>query len=215
MAMAAIYGAMQPQPTLASVNWYSIGPNTPGYRYFPKRGAWWTERPHAQVYILTTHNDPTGTGREIVPLYRLSYHEGSSSLNVDHTYATDQAGIDAYEAVGYKLDGIEGYLYSSSQEQPAGTVKLYKKYNPSRDDHAIFPESDLSYMTSQGYTDNSGNEWIGYVYPNVDSDGDGVIDGFEAILETDSSDWDSDDDGISDGAEVNSYPNSDPVIPNT
>jgi hypothetical protein len=34
-------------------------------------------------------------------------------------------------------------------------------------DHAIFPESQLSTMDTQGYTQNSGSDWIGYVYPNT------------------------------------------------
>ncbi|MEL0583844.1 MAG: S8 family serine peptidase [Candidatus Thiodiazotropha sp. (ex. Lucinoma kazani)] len=216
MAMAAMYGAMQPQPSSGQVNWYSTGPATPGYNSFPKPGFWWTETPHASVYILTTHNDPLNEGREIVPLYRLSYQgaHGSNNLNVDHAYTTEQAGIDAYEDEYYKLDGIEGYIFSRNESQPTGTVKLYRKYNPTRDDHAIFPESQLSYMTSQGYTQNSGNEWIGYVYPNVDSDWDGVINGFETILGTNMYDNDSDDDGISDGIEVNNYPYGDPMDPN-
>ena len=41
-----------------------------------------------------------------------------------------------------------------------------RKYNPERDDHAILPETELSNMMAQGYTLNSGSEWIGYVYPN-------------------------------------------------
>jgi hypothetical protein len=69
--------------------------------------------------------------------------------------------------VGYKLDGIEGYLYPKTLPQPAGTVRLMRKYNPARDDHAIFPESQLSAMAAQGYTQNSGSDWIGYVYPNT------------------------------------------------
>ena len=217
MAMAAIYGAMQPQPASGQVNWHSLGQAVPGYNSFPKPGFWWTEQPRANVYIMTTHNDPQNLGRTIVPLYRLSYQgtHGSNSLNVDHTYTTDQAGITAYENEGYKLDGIEGYIFSRHQTQPAGTVKLYRKYNPARDDHAIFPESMLSYMTSQGYTVNSGNDWIGYVYPVVDSDWDGVINAFEEILGTNSFDPDSDDDGVRDGVEVNNYPYGDPMDPNS
>jgi hypothetical protein len=42
-----------------------------------------------------------------------------------------------------------------------------RKYNPTRDDHAIFPESELAAMASQGYTQNSGSDWLGYVYPNL------------------------------------------------
>jgi len=45
-------------------------------------------------------------------------------------------------------------------------VRLMRKYNSARDDHAIFPETALSFMTSIGYTQNSSSDWLGYVYPN-------------------------------------------------
>lgn len=40
-----------------------------------------------------------------------------------------------------------------------------------------------------------------YAYPNVDSDGDGLIDGFERIIRTRPDLADSDGDGVSDGVE--------------
>lgn len=42
---------------------------------------------------------------------------------------------------------------------------------------------------------------LGYAYPNVDSDGDGLIDGFEYLLGTDPNQVDSDRDGVHDGVE--------------
>jgi hypothetical protein len=42
-----------------------------------------------------------------------------------------------------------------------------RKYNPARDDNAIFPETSLNSMIADGYTDNSGSDWIGYVYVNT------------------------------------------------
>jgi serine protease len=52
--------------------------------------------------------------------------------------------------------------------RPTGTVRLLRKYNPASDDHAIFPEvaAIFSDMTNQGYTQNSGSDWLGWVYPN-------------------------------------------------
>ena len=41
-----------------------------------------------------------------------------------------------------------------------------RKYAVSRDDHAIFPENEFATYFSQGYTENSGSDWLGYVYPN-------------------------------------------------
>ncbi len=68
--------------------------------------------------------------------------------------------------LGSFLDGIEGYIYPKTVTQLTGTVWLMRKYNPARDDHAIFPETALSAMTAQGYTQNSGSDWLGYVYRN-------------------------------------------------
>ena len=85
---------------------------------------------------------------------------------MDTTYTADPNGVTSFQSWGYKLDGIEGYIYPKSLAQPVGTVRLMRKYNPTRDDHAIFPETALSIMASQGYTQNSGSDWLGYVYPN-------------------------------------------------
>jgi len=32
---------------------------------------------------------------------------------------------------------------------------------------AAFPETVLSYFIGPGYTQNSGSDWLGYVYPNA------------------------------------------------
>jgi hypothetical protein len=219
-AMAALHGELQPQPDLSTVNWRSMGKSVPGYSSFPKAGIWWTENPMASVYIFTTHNDPVNQGNELTPLYRLSSAGLNPSTgnqeNVDHVYAVSQAEIDAYIDADYQLDGIEGYIYSKNQAQPEGTVRLYRKYNQAKDDHAIFPETELSSMVANGYSQNSLDEWIGYVYLNQDSDSDGLIDGFERIVGTGINNPDSDFDGISDGIEVNNYPYSDPrdFVPN-
>jgi subtilisin family serine protease len=210
MAMAALYEHLQPQPTDGEVKWRSSGgARIPGYSAFPRFSWMPSEPPMASVYIFTTHNNPVDPATELVPLYRLSYqgnYTGSNPLNVDHTYATEESDIEYFEQYGYKLDGIEGYIYPRTvSSQPAGTVKLYRKYNPARDDHAIFPESELASMIEQGYTRNTGNDWIGYVYLNQDSDRDGLIDGFEAVIGTDSTNPDSDSDGLRDGNEVNLY----------
>lgn len=86
---------------------------------------------------------------------------------MDTTYTADPTGVAAYQSAGYKLDGIEGYIYPKTITQPLGTVRLMRKYNPQRDDHAIFPETALSAMTAQGYIQNSGSDWLGYVYRNT------------------------------------------------
>jgi hypothetical protein len=86
---------------------------------------------------------------------------------MDVAYATVDE-LTAFEAVGYKVDGIEGYIYPKTMwPQPPGTQKLLRRYNPARDDHAIFPESKQSAMANLGYTQVSLNDSLGFVYPNA------------------------------------------------
>jgi len=196
-----------------------LWPDVPGYGYFPGAGCLvgpCSPEPGASVYIFTTDRSPNGS--PLVPLFRMSY-EDPNSANRDMTYTTEKAGIETLRGVGYRLDGIEGYIYKRCTPEPscipAGAVRLYRRYNASRDDYAIFPESELAAMVADGYTQALGNDWIGYVYPNVDGDFDDVIDGFEGLIGTDRTRGDSDCDGVGDGAEILGYPNTDPLTPNS
>lgn len=43
-----------------------------------------------------------------------------------------------------------------------------RKYNSDRDDFAMFPDTALANMQSNGYTDDGNlTDWVGYVYPNT------------------------------------------------
>ncbi|HHX83506.1 MAG TPA: S8 family serine peptidase [Pseudomonadaceae bacterium] len=183
MAVAGTWGTLRP-----ALNMYA----SPGYRYvsvagsaitgytsFPDAYSYPGEdySPKAAVWVFTTPQNPKSSTVPLVPLYRLSWKCGdytpsppvvcsSWPAHADTTYTTDSAGVSAFELAGYKLDGIEGYIYPKTLPQPPGTVKLMRKYNPDRDDHAIFPESQLLYFTGEGYVQDSGSDWLGYVYPN-------------------------------------------------
>jgi serine protease len=217
MAMAALHEKLHPQPHGGIIHWRSQeGSVVPGYPDFPRRSGTSSLRPRASVYIFTTHRHPTNSTKTLAPLYRLSrtgVYTGGNTRHVDHVYASSKAEVAAFKLKKYKLDGIEGYILprNTPASERKGAVKLYRKYNASRDDHAIFPASMLSAMISAGYSRNSGLEWIGYVYPNRDSDSDGLIDGFEQIIGTSVNNRDSDGDDIADGTEVNSFPYSDPL----
>lgn len=199
-------------------DYWPTGPDVPGYDYFPGGNCLFVACPaRASVYIFTGDRSPNG--HPLVPLYRLSFDEpwGGNPDNRDHTYTTEAAGIKAFADVGYRLDGVEGYIYERCSPEPscipAGAVRLYRYYNATRDDWAIFPESELSTWESNGYEPQSGaNPWIGYVYENVDSDADWLIDGFETLIGTDPNTADSDCDGAHDGQELfKDYPYGDPL----
>ena len=187
MATAALWGTLQPVPTTLVAG--ATGPDvyepkgTPvvGYTAFPDapQVPGRDTTPRAEAWIFTTPRNPADASIPLAPLYRLSWKCGDpttaqptvcNTTNPHHTdtvYTTEQAGIDAYAGLGYKLDGIEGYIYPKTMSQPAGTERLMRKYNPVRDDHAIFPESKYGEMISLGYTADSYSDWLGYVYPNV------------------------------------------------
>ena len=216
MATAAIFDPTTPYD--------SAGPTINGYGQFPGIGCVVSpcpRAPGASVYIFTSDHAPYVGAPGLVPLYRMSYRGTNPNGNANHrdtTYTTQTTGVTAFKAVGYDLDGIEGYIFPTCTPEPAcippGAVRLYRRYHPQRDDYAIFPESELAQMISQGYTSTGGaNDVIGYVYPNVDSDGDGLIDGFELLIGTNPLVADSDCDGIPDGQEVLSYPYTDPLGP--
>jgi PKD repeat protein len=200
-----------------------IGPAVPGYFEFPGAGCQvgpcTPHPPAASVYVFTGDRSPYAGSPLLVPLIRMTFTSSSSSHR-DTTYVTDSTSLYAFKNTGYELDGVEGYLYQRCTPEPScippGAVRLYRLYNLSLDDYAIFPESELAQMQSPGYVSTPGlSDVIGYAYPNVDSDGDGLIDGFEALIGTDPHRSDSDCDGVSDGAEVLGYPLSDPLVPNS
>lgn len=216
MAASAVLDPETPYvSTGPAVPLYSGFPGVPGCTVSPC-----TSGPSASVYIFTTDTAPYSGAPPLVPLYRLSYR-GTFNGNVHHrdtTYTTSTVGVTSFKGVGYNFDGIEGYVYSTCTPEPQcipnGAVRLYRLYNPNRDDWAIFPESELAQKQADGYQHAACcNDVIGYVYPNVDTDGDGLIDGFELLIGTNPRVADSDCDGISDGVEVLNYPYSDPLGP--
>lgn len=210
MAGAADYTVFKPDFT-------GLWPDVHGYGYFPpgcEVGPCLPE-PGASVYVFTTDRSPNG--KALVPLYRMSHENGSDR---DTAYAIKKSEIESLRTIGYRLDGIEGYIYERCTPEPncipAGAVRLYRRYNASRTDYAIFPESELAAMHADGYIQPLlGIDWIGYAYPNLDGDFDNVIDGFEGLLATDRARADSDCDGVFDGDEILGYPNTDPRIPNS
>jgi len=121
---------------------------------------------------------------------------------------TQTSEIEAAHAQGYSYRGIQGYIYQRCSPEPfcipQGAVKVHRLCKTGDNDCAIFPESERAQMFANGYTSTfptGSAEVLGYAYPNVDSDNDGLIDGFEFIIGTRHTLVDSDGDGISDGVE--------------
>ena len=207
-ATAAVFDAEVPYQTIGQ------GPAISGYSEFPGAPG---VIPRASVYIFSSDvNLSTGTP-PLVPLFRMSFDDayGGNPQNRSFFYTTEVAGIELMTGVGYRLDGREGYIYRRCSPEPScipeGAVRLYRLYHSGLDDYALFPESELQSFLAAGYqTVAPLNDWIGYVYPNQDTDGDQVIDGFEELLGTCIAGADSDGDGLSDGQEILEYPYSDP-----
>ncbi len=184
--------------------------------------------PTASAYVFTTDRVPVPGGPALIPLYRMRFDPNLPTrcvfpLPPQHpnrvfTFVTNDSDILTLKAAGYVLDGIEGYAYELCGPEPGcipeGAERLYRLYHPNlgspgeaMDDFVIFPESELGYWQSLGYGSHPSlpDDWIGYVYPNLDSDGDTLIDGFESLIGTDTDIADSDCDGLNDGAEGLGY----------
>jgi len=209
MVMAMYYGGSGYSP---------VGPTVGAYPHFPstscRTGTCQEPAPTAQVFIFTGERAPYTGAPALLPLYRMSVkgpHGGNpSTSHIDTTYATKTSDLVAFKSGGYELDGIEGYVYQTSV---TGAVGLHRLYNSTRDDYAIVPDSQVSAMQAAGYTAPAGlDEVIGYVYPNVDTDGDGLIDGWENLIGTSPTNPDSDCDGLSDGRELLTWPYTDPKV---
>lgn len=164
--------------------------------------------PRASFYVFTTNNNPfTGT-KNMVPLRRMDKTNGD---NRNDTYAVSVAEIEAFKADGFFYGGIEGYILPTCSPEPScipqGSQKLFRVNDAINFNHTLenLPVASPAPPNST---------LLGYVYPNVHSDGDGLIDGQEYILGTNPFIDDSDGDGMSDGFEYPpaGVPFSDPMI---
>ena len=182
----------------------------------------------AAFYLFTSPQAPDGSATTLQPLYRLTRDRdndtslfcGNGTLETKRTwgYTTSTSEIRIFHSSGgvgdnviYFPEGIEGYIYPTSATPPAGAEKLYRYYNADLDDWLLLLESETA---PAGYDDTlttfggaPAGEWIGWALPNVDTDGDGIIDAWESILGTGPTDADSDNDGCTDGEELLGYVN--------
>ncbi|MCF6299727.1 MAG: S8 family serine peptidase [Proteobacteria bacterium] len=161
--------------------------------------------PRAEFYVFTTNNNPFSGLKDLVPLRRM---EENVAGNRNDTYAVSVAEIEAFHADGYNYAGIEGYILPTCSPipicvPPPSAIRLYRD------------ETDnLNHKLVTGFVTPPNSIWLGYVYLNQDSDGDGLIDGQEFVLGTDINLVDTDGDSTPDGAEYPAagVPISDPRI---
>ena len=191
-------------------------PSLPGDTNPEARAAFW---------LFTGPVAPDGTAQSLIPLYRLTRDrfedipfcgDGTSETTRASGYSSVAGEIRTFHTAGafndgvrYFPEGIEGYLYPTAATPPAGAQQLIRYYDDVRDDWLLLLESE---PPPPGYDDTiatSGGapngEALGWVLPNVDSDGDGVIDAWEGLLGTDPHNPDTDGDGASDGEEILGY----------
>ncbi len=194
--------------------------------------------PRSAFWVLTSSFSPWSgiTGVTLKPLYRLSFRHACDWR--DHAYTTEQAGIDYFTQTDfcpadtgsqtYQLDGIEGYILATcpagmtcNGSDPSEPQKLYRRYSYTEQRIALILQNQLGSPPFTTYTTDpwgGGDGFLGYVFPNIDTDGDTLPDGMERMLGMNPLSPDSDCDGKEDGAELPltqlQPAGHDPLLPN-
>jgi methionine-rich copper-binding protein CopC len=170
-------------------------PEYPGHPQQCSIPNWGT--PRAAASVMTTHVNPLIGGPELLPIYRMSWRcdDGAPVGNrtkpsvctskpghISHFYTTDKTEMKSRQALGYKVDAIEGFVYPPSQAVgtlPSSAVKLCRKYNATRDDYLLYAGTSTAAtgcdnvppaVAGEGpgfyVTETFGGiDFIGYAYP--------------------------------------------------
>lgn len=161
--------------------------------------------PRAGAYVLVTEVKPRNDWPDLLPLHLVSKDYASG---LDFMLVTTESDIEQAHADGYELRNIQGYIYQLCTPEPAcippGTESLYRACNPADNDCTLFVESERAAFESAGFTSAwpaGSNKRLGYAYPPGDSDNDGLPDGFEYVVGTNTNLADSDSDGSGDADE--------------
>ncbi len=203
-----------------TANYAPQGALVPGYPAFPQEpNATPLPSPRASIYVLTTEYRPRPQWPALIPLYLVERSRpfpvgctGSPPAcnpdNRDFTLITTAAHLEQAHADGYELRTIQGYIYQPCANEPAcippGAQKLYRACKPVADDCAIFLDSERASFEAAGYLSAypaGSDKMLGYAYPATDSDGDGLVDGFEHVIGTRVDLTDSDGDNSTDAEE--------------
>lgn len=197
------------------------GALTPSFATFPSEPEFSPPQPRAALYVLTTEQSPSYPGRLFptpIPLFvaertrpfpvGCTSGAGCNVENRDYVLLISTDEVENARAMGYNHRGRQGYIFPNCTPEPAcipaGSVRVLRRCNMANDDCAVFPEAQASLWLARGYAGAmfpGGNDVLGYAYPNIDSDGDGLIDGMEHVVGTNPFAADSNSDGITDGAQ--------------
>lgn len=201
------------QPPMAT----SIAPNANWW--FPE-GGFDPPLRRAAFFVFTTDVVPKATWADTYEM-RPVFHIGKplsgppsipvSPADYEHHLAVGESDLNGRLASGYKLLGRQGFLVSPTKITVSCTdidLSDVLRYCNSTD-CVLLP---LGHAVPTGYSASGVS--LGCAVATIDSDADGLPDGFEAILGTNSTSTDSDFDGCPDGVEypLNALPTSDPAV---
>jgi len=197
----------------------ATNPTTPGYAAFPAEAAVPAPAPRANAYVMTTEYSPGPGLPTPIPLFLLDRERrwplgcvpntaGCLIYNRDFMLVASVQHLEQAAADGYLYRGRQGYIYPRCANEPAcipqGAQRMYRQCNTNDDDCAVFLENQRAAYQTAGYTavyPAGSDPVLGYAYPNVDTDGDGLVDGLEYVAGINIADVDSDDDGANDAQE--------------
>lgn len=197
-------------------DWLPSGTLVAGYPAFP--GLAMPGIPRSDVFVFTTEHKVVPSHPALTPIYWMDRKRnlpigclpgpGCDSLNRDFLLVTSLSDLTIAVNEGYTYRGIQGYVFQRCAPEPAcipvGAQRMYRQCSVARDDCAIFLDAQKAIFEASGYTTTypaGASAIIGYAYPNVDSDGDKIVDGQEILLGSKLNSADSDQDGVCDGVE--------------
>jgi serine protease len=132
-------------------------------------------RSHFKVY--TTETSPIA-GRDLVPLYRMTQVCAAGSAGCKSSrafaYAAGRAQALAFEAKGYVVDVVEGYVFGAegSQPSPVNTLPLCLGFDSARIDYILYANQSCNQtqLGDEGGATTGGNYQsvlIGYAPANA------------------------------------------------
>ena len=144
-------------------------------------------------------------GTALPPLSHRRFAYAVSNTEIDYF-----RNVTLEQGAGYESDGLVGWIYPWCEPyltcRPPGTVALYRLYNSAKDDWALVAEPERTTYEEAGYHSvQNVFAGAGFAYLNTDADSDLLIDGWERLLGTNPTNVDTDCDGLTDGFEVRGY----------